>query len=332
MGYVLNGIMGAVIGDAVGVPVEFYIRDDLKKNPVTDMTGYGTHQQPMGTWSDDSSMILATMDSLLHGLNVKDIMNKFSNWCLYGDYTPYGKLFDIGITTRTAILNYGHGINPVECGCTGEKDNGNGSLMRILPAALYRYVHSTPMNDQDKWIQMIHNISALTHAHPRSKIACGIYSELVIAILNFKLSPKGSNIIDALQQAMETIFSYYSHLFKEKYNDRQELKYYKRIQNLKVLIELNEEKIKSSGYVVHTLEAALWCFLTTNTYKECILKAVNLGDDTDTTACVAGGLAGLFYGYESIPENWRKNIARKEWIIELCTNYEQFLNSQMRFV
>ena len=137
----LATIMGLVIGDALGVPVEFVSRDELKDNPITDMIGYGTHNQPAGTWSDDSSMAVATMEWLgemeVAQPDYKQLMDKFSNWILYGDYTPYQENFDCGISTCKAIMNYGRGTEPLLCGEKGEFNNGNGSLMRILPAALY---------------------------------------------------------------------------------------------------------------------------------------------------------------------------------------------------
>ena len=151
----LATITGLVIGDALGVPVEFASRDELKENPVTDMIGYGTHNQPAGTWSDDSSMAVATMEWLgeieTQQPDYKRLMDKFSNWILYGDYTPYQENFDCGISTCKAIMNYGRGTEPLLCGEKGEFDNGNGSLMRILPAALYYGMDALPKD----WLAVI---------------------------------------------------------------------------------------------------------------------------------------------------------------------------------
>lgn len=137
----IGAVLGLVVGDALGVPVEFKSRAELKANPVTDMIGYGTHNQPAGTWSDDSSMAIATMEWLGEMENaIPDytlLMDKFSNWLMYGDYTPYGHTFDCGISTSRAIMNYGRGMDPLQCGGKTDYDNGNGSLMRILPVALW---------------------------------------------------------------------------------------------------------------------------------------------------------------------------------------------------
>ena len=133
----LDGIMGVAVGDALGVPVEFSSRNDLKINPVRKMEGYGTYNVPDGTWSDDSSMTLAMLDSLKNGYKPADIMEKFADWLLNGKYTPLGEVFDVGITCRKAILHYLKEQDITKCGGAGERDNGNGSLMRIMPICLY---------------------------------------------------------------------------------------------------------------------------------------------------------------------------------------------------
>lgn len=172
------GILGLVVGDALGVPVEFTSREERRQDMVTGMRAYGTHNQPAGTWSDDSSMVFATLDSInqKRTIDYQDIMEKFSEWCLYGEYTPFHEVFDIGITVSRAIIRYGQGVAPVEAGGNREFDNGNGSLMRILPVCLYLYNRQKVIcASEDESIYIIHNVSALTHAHLRSQMACGFY-------------------------------------------------------------------------------------------------------------------------------------------------------------
>ncbi len=311
--YFRDGIMGLVTGDALGVPVEFADRKKLKTDPVTDMRAYGTHYQPAGTWSDDSSMVLAEMDSLLKGLDYQDMMEKFSLWWMYGDYTPYGKAFDIGISTSRAIMNYGKGMEPLDCGGKAEMDNGNGSLMRILPVALYVYKETGNLC-RDESLTIIHQASRLTHAHPRSQIACGIYAILTEDIIRNKKEETPADLcIGSLKRSRR-------HYEETEYPAewKEELEEFGRLWDGDAFFKMPEEKIESTGYVVDTLEAAVWCFGTTESYRDCVLKAVNLGNDTDTVAAVAGGLAGCYYGYEAIPEEWRRQLARREWIEELC--------------
>lgn len=231
---------------------------------------------------------------------------------MYGGYTPFHENFDIGITTSRAIMNYGHGYAPVECGGKTEHENGNGSLMRILPACLYLYEKQKKVcTSEDEAIYQLHNLSSLTHAHLRSCIAFGIYYFLVKAILD----EKGKSLADCLQKGMDAAFAYYRR--STPLTEYGELEQYRRLSDLQVLKQLPDEEIRSSGYVVHTLEAAVWCLLTTDSYAEAVLKSINLGDDTDTVGAVTGGLVGLYYGMDGIPVEWASAIQKKDWIMSL---------------
>lgn len=306
-----DGMLGLIVGDALGVPVEFMSRTELMKNPVTGMREYGTHHQPMGTWSDDSSMALAELDSIrtVGTIDYTDMMERFSRWCIHGKYTPFGEVFDIGIATSRALMNYAKGIAPLESGGKTEWDNGNGSLMRILPVCLYLFERQKKVcTSENESIYIIHAVSALTHAHIRSQMACGIYYFLVKAILEEEGSPE-----NRLQKGMDRAYQYY----RQDLSNHRELENYKRLADLSEFKETPKEGIKSSGYVVDTLEAAVWCLLHSHSYKETVLMAVNLGEDTDTIGAVAGGLAGLYYKEEGIPQEWTQVLQRREWIEEV---------------
>lgn len=299
---IFGGIMGLVVGDALGVPVEFMSRHELKANPVTTMREYGSHNQPRGTWSDDTSMALCLVDSLNSGLSYDDIAAKFLDWADTGYMTPYGEMFDIGRTTLAAIRKFAGGTSPLECGGSSEYDNGNGSLMRILPLAFYTHGMKKQMR-----FETVHNVSRLTHSHERTLIACGIYVQLACELL------KGYSKEKAYHRMIDEC--------KVVYKDEYELVHFQRVMGGEIQ-KLKEAEISSSGYVVDTLEAALWCLLTTDNFPDCILKAVNLGNDTDTVAAVAGGLAGILYGYHSIPEEWVAVIPKKQQIFELCEKFQ----------
>ena len=306
-----DGMLGLIVGDALGVPVEFMSRTELMKNPVTGMREYGTHHQPMGTWSDDSSMALAELDSIrtVGTIDYTDMMERFSRWCMYGEYTPFGEVFDIGIATSRALMNYAKGIAPLESGGKTEWDNGNGSLMRILPVCLYLFERQKKVcTSENESIYIIHAVSALTHAHVRSQMACGIYYFLVKAILE-----EEGSLENRLQKGMDRAYQYY----RQDLSNHRELENYKRLADLSEFKENPKEGIKSSGYVVDTLEAAVWCLLHSHSYKETVLMAVNLGEDTDTVGAVAGGLAGLYYKEEGIPQEWTQVLQRREWIEEV---------------
>lgn len=311
---IIDGIMGLCVADALGVPVEFTDREELVNNPVVTMRGYGTHNQPVGTWSDDTSMTLCLVDSLINGVDYDQIMSNFRNWFRFGAYTPYQETFDIGLATQKALIMYERGEQPLKCGGKNEMDNGNGSLMRILPIVYYLRTKYKSFHKNEEAMEIIHNVSSLTHAHKRSLIACGIYCMIASNLLD------GMSIQKAVEQGVLTAFQYYQN---EEYY--KELMHYKRLLG-EDFINISIDNIKSTGYVVDTIEASLWCLLNTESYKSCVLKSVNLGDDTDTVAAIAGGLAGIYYGYDKIPTEWLNVIAKRDYIEKLCMQFSQTLN------
>lgn len=262
-----DAIYGLAVGDALGVPFEFKERNSFE---CTDMVGYGTHNQPEGTWSDDTSMTLATCMSIKNFgvINVDNIRKEFENWLFNNKYTPFNEVFDCGNTCYCAIQD--------KCGQTDEWSNGNGSLMRIIPLAFVKDISD----------EVIREVSAITHAHEISKDICVKYVRIAMDLLN------GIELRESIKNRISKEF-------------------------LISLLNSDGSDIVSGGYVVDSFKASLWCLLNTNSYKNCVLKAVNLGSDTDTTAAIAGGLSGIIYGYDSIPKDWINKLQRKD-IIEEC--------------
>ena len=252
-------VYGQAVADALGVPYEFRARDTFR---CEGMVGYGSHHQPAGTWSDDTSMALALCDSYreLGRIDVGDIRERFVAWYWTGAYTVDG-LFDIGGATARA-LERGRG-------CDGPRDNGNGSLMRTVPLAF------TGAADDE-----VRAVSAITHAHHTSTEACVRMVRVARAL--------------AAGEPLE-----------------------RAVPDFDALLATPRERVGSGGYVLDTYRAALWCLVTTSSYEECALAAVNLGEDTDTTAAVAGALAGIVYGMEGIPEGWLSALRGRD-VIEAC--------------
>jgi len=302
---ILGGLWGAIVGDALGVPVEFTSREERRHDPVTDMRGYGTHHQPPGTWSDDSSLLLCTVESLCEKEYRPERLGQlFLAWQDQGYWTPHGTVFDIGIATSTALTRLRNGTAPEDAGGAGERDNGNGSLMRILPVAL-RYADA-PVEEM---LFMAHRVSAITHRHHRSQMACGLYCCMAKGLLDGLTPP------DAYRFMIDQEHRYYN---VAPFN--REMPHFARILTGKIA-DLVERELDASGYVLHTLEASLWCLLTTTSYTDAVLTAVNLGGDTDTTGCVAGGLAGLRYGMASISSTWRGVVIRESEITTLLKRF-----------
>ncbi len=309
--YVKGSIIGAIVGDAMGVPYEFSTQKEMKQKPCTTMTGNGTYNQPTGTWSDDSSMIIATMDSLKNGLDYEDMIDKFCDWIFNAKYTPHDDVFDYGKTTYKALenRNLDH-KEPLSCGMTGERDNGNGSLMRILPASIYCYYNEIPTSEQ---IKIINNISSLTHAHRISEDSCNIYNFIIQEILKSKEENKEEPLNELITMGLDKSRQYYDSKKHEEFH---------RIYSTLLLDE--DRDIGSTGYVVDSLETAIHISYFTDSYKNSILDTVNLGGDTDTNAVITGGITGLYYGYDKIPDEWLNKLVKKDTVVKY---FNEFYNS-----
>ena len=285
-------ILGVAVGDALGVPVEFRKRGTFN---VTGMQGYGTHNQPAGTWSDDTSLTLALADNLLAGGDRPDLEGiawGFTSWYDNAAYTPHGKVFDVGSATAEAIRRLKKGVAPEKAGGTDERDNGNGSLMRIAPLTFYMF----GVRKAEERFRIVRDVSSITHAHEWSVAACYIYVEMLNKL---RVGRRKKAAYAELRGDFARGVPFISSATLGKF--------VRILEN--DISTLPEEEIRSGGFVIDTLEAAFWCFMTTDNYRDAVLKAVNLGDDTDTTGAVTGALAGLAYGLDSIPQEWRDQLA-----------------------
>ena len=330
MDCVKSGIMGQIVGDALGLPVQFRPREDRDLDPVTDMRGYGAFDMPPGSWSDDSSLILATMDGLAASLKKEErlenlslneiidyeiIMKNFSKWLNEGEFTPYGFAYDVGGATMDGIGRYDMGTEPTLSGGIGERDNGNGSLMRILPISLFiHYLSQKYSFDEEDKMEAVHNLSSLTHRHRRSQMTCGIYVNIALEFLE----NNGSDL--SLEELIANGINKSKEYYFNNPSFEKELHHFDRVFSLNIQ-NLPRDEIKSGGYTISSLEASIWCLLNNENYKDTLLQAVNLGHDTDTTACIVGGLAGIYYGYEEIPNEWIDELARLDYIEDLIENF-----------
>jgi len=290
----ISGLVGLAVGDALGVPVEFSKQADLDKKPVKDMIGFGTHNQPPGTWSDDSSLAFCLADSLTKGYDLEDIAMQFIAWRTENHWTARGKVFDIGITTMRSInelkkilaTDKDKLLSLREHG--KESDNGNGSLMRIYPLLL-EFIKT----DGKKRFEKVWEVSALTHKHIRAAISCYIY----LSYLEL-LGQEESKV-----QAYLKLRPQVTDFFNGSRIPSEEASQFNRLI-VNDIRDLDRREVMSGGYVIETIEASFGSFLTTSTFEEAVLKAVNLGHDTDTTGAVTGGLAGFYYGMDAIPVSY----------------------------
>ncbi|GAA3931196.1 ADP-ribosylglycohydrolase family protein [Litoribacillus peritrichatus] len=280
-------LLGLAIGDAVGTTLEFKPRGSFE--PMVDMVGGGPFNLKPGQWTDDTSMALCLAQSLLYcqGFNPQDQMNRYCDWWKSGYMSSNGRCFDIGMTVLSALDQYLKTQDPYS-GSVDPMSAGNGSLMRLAPIPLFYF---------DRFPEMIKyaaESSRTTHGAAECIDACKYYSSLIYAALQGE--DKSSILTDGrYQPETEGV----SRIASGEYR-------FKKV-----------DQIIGSGYVINSMEAALWCFAHTDTYKDAVLAAANLGGDADTTAAITGQLAGAHYGLSLIPESWVNSVAEKELLFDL---------------
>ena len=275
-----GALVGLAVGDAVGTTLEFKPRDSGEV--LVDMVGGGPFSLEPGVWTDDTSMALALAESLAvcGGFDATDLMTRFVNWWRNGNYSPTGRCFDIGITTRNALATFERNGDPF-AGSRSPDAAGNGSLMRLSPIAIWGVAVG-----EIKMREVARGQSATTHAARACLEACEAYSVIVRKAItdgNFELGLESCDRLDLT----EPIASIVGGSWRDKSRD----------------------EIGSSGYVAHSLEAALWCVGQGGNFRDMILRAANLGDDADTTAAITGQLAGALFGSTGIPQVWRAKLA-----------------------
>jgi ADP-ribosyl-[dinitrogen reductase] hydrolase len=281
-------LLGLACGDAVGTTVEFMPRGSFP--PVADMTGGGPFHLQAGQWTDDTSMALCLANSLLHckSFDPMDQMNRYCNWFNYGYMSCTGECFDIGNVVRAALLKYQETKNPFS-GSVDPRTAGNGSIMRLAPVPMF-YALSL-----EQTIHYSGESSRTTHATNEAiESACLFGAQIRAALLG--ASKQDILFNSGYVPSANKVRAIADGAYKDKHGFQ----------------------IKGSGYVIESLEAALWCFFNSDSYQEAVLKAANLGDDADTTAAIVGQLAGAFYGVTAIPENWLRRLAWREEIIALA--------------
>ena len=288
-----GALLGLAVGDAIGTTVEFKQRGTFR--PLTDMVGGGPFKLLPGQWTDDTSMALCLAASLVeNGFDTLDQMQRYTLWHDEGYMSSNGHCFDIGNATSTALERFRRSGNPV-AGSTRSDSAGNGSIMRLAPVPIYY------LDTPERAIELSEAQSKTTHRAPECLMSCRLLAEALIRALQGL--PK-----DQLMAPSQQILPM-SDALKSIAEGQYKTK--------------SETQIRGTGYVVESLEAAFWCFWQTDSFKDCVLLAANLGDDADTTAAVAGQLAGAFYGETGIPQPWLKKLTMVKEIGQLA---EQLAN------
>lgn len=280
-------LVGLATGDAVGTTLEFQPRGSFE--PINDMVGGGPFNLKPGQWTDDTSMALCLAQSLIQQkcFSPSDQMQRYCNWYQHGYMSVTGDCFDIGMTVRGALKCFLADGNPY-AGSTDPRSAGNGSIMRLAPVVLAYHEH-------ENLFQYARDSSRTTHGTEEAVEACAVFA----AILRNALQGKDKFAV---------------------ITEHQEISCAAKIEALQTgeFLIKRRSQIRGTGYVVDSLEAALWCFYHTDSFREAILKAANLGDDADTTAAICGQVAGAYYGYDGIPPEWLEKLYWRQEIIEMA--------------
>lgn len=284
----LGAVLGLAVGDAIGTTVEFRLRDSFVH--LTDMVGGGPFQLKPGEWTDDTAMALALGESLLAcgELDQFDLLDRFVEWWRDGRYSCTGRCFDIGLTVRSALARWQDTGDP-NAGSDDPRSAGNGSLMRLSPVAV-RY-----FRDPDALVDAAARQSRTTHRAPEAVDACVLFAQILADAIN------GLPAADVLRRRREAYAGAIGDIAAGLWLAR------------------SRDDIRSSGYVAHSLEAALWCVSRTETFRDAVLTAANLGEDADTTAAITGQLAGALYGMSGIPQPFLSRLAWRDRIEQMTS-------------
>ncbi len=310
MSIIRDSVIGFALGNAMGLPVEGEIRDNLIDSPVTSMIGSRAYDVKEGTWGFDTSQVLITMDSITHMREVScnDIAESFIECIRNGEYTALDTLFDIDKTTEKAIQKYELERDVTKCGEGGIKDNDNGALPRMIPLALY--CHYNHMRDREIY-NIVKSVTSITHCSDVSVLGSYILVKYILFILNGKDKYASYNMIKFLD---------YSEFF-----DTDTVEFYNRLLKTNIY-KLNVEDLKSEKYIVYTLETVLWIILNCNSAAEAIVGGVNLGGDTSAVGALCGSISGMINGLSDIPVKWLTSLERIEYIEKIINKFEDTLN------
>ena len=279
--------LGLAIGDAVGMPAEFMQPGSFE--PVTNMRAGGVFNLPAGYWTDDTSMALCLADSLLEcgGYDSYDVMNKYRSWWQDGYRSSQDHCFDIGNQVQQALRDFITTPEVIPTTTVRSESAGNGTVMRLAPAIIAAYSHRSP----EEIIQLARISARETHYSLEAEIGTEVFAALLINALKTDLK---RSVLDVSKHSTGGLFA---ELF-ERITDTNNL--------------------NNSGYIIHSLQVAVWAFLKYDSFEEGMLAAINLGGDSDTNGAIYGQLAGAFYGYDAIPQHWRDELFQKDELITIA--------------
>ncbi len=304
---VADGFIGLCVGEALGLPVDCRSRKYLELNPVTDFEGFGTYNLPPGTWSDGSSLTFCTAEAFIPGYNLERLVEKFILWRDTAYWTPNGEIVGKWNNNTDFVQSLKKRVSGSFLKAPTTDPPNNFSLLWILPLAYITYGLSL-----QKRTKIIREVINFIDGNPASIVGAVFHNELAVRLL------EGKKIKEAVVETQEAIGTMFA--------QTHEVDLFASVLSGKIISRTAEE-LRASNNLIDTLTSAVWVLLQGTNYRETLLAAVNLGEDTDSLGAVAGGLAGIAFGYDSIPEEWKAQIARKDDIEDLISRFMKKMKS-----
>lgn len=297
-----QSLTAVALGDALGFPIQHDTRSNPFDEPVNQMVDHQATGVPAGTWSDDTSMSVASLVSLTFGYNLYDLMMRYSQWYHLGDYTPFNRAYDVDETTKAAIKRFESGVEPILCGGTLDSDNNNTALKRLMPLAFFILTKNRQYTFDDATVKMIHDYTAITNRTPKTFIGSGILTNVIIRLIqNFNKY--------AMLRAVKEALDYY----RSKEEFAAQVPFFEQLEESHFLRQ-SSTKIKPSSDVIATLNTVFWCLMNSEQYNVAVSKAVNLGSDADTIGSITSMLASLLFAPVTFPENWLSKLQGRNQI------------------
>ena len=307
---IYDGIYGFAVGDALGVPIKNTNRSKLRLSPVEDMFGYGYYDAPTGTWSENTSLMLSAIDSIIEndGINYDDLIFKMYNYFEYNNHKTNYDIFKLSDANKNAIFNYKSGVTPVECGNSVSTDCS--CLSRIVPLVYYLDSSDYVIDEE---VSLVNDVCSISHMNEINKLGCMIFTDYTKQLLS------GVDKYEALNFVRNREYN--------KFYSDYCISLYDRILS-EDFSKIEMYGIKSDDGIVNTLEASLWSFLNGKNYEECLVKAINLGNNTDMIGAITGLWCGIFFGNQYMPQRWYNKLKGKEILNNMSVDFNAILNDK----
>lgn len=297
-----QSLTAVALGDALGFPIQHDTRSNPFDDPVIQMVGHLSANVPAGTWSDDTSLSIASLVSLTFGYNLYDLMTRYSQWYHFGDYTPFNHAYDVNNTTQSAISRFDNGTQPELCGGVQDADNNNTALKRLMPLAFYILTKNPNYSFNDETVKLVHDFTATTNRTPKAYIGSGILTNVIIKLIQ---NPNKY----AMLRAVKEVLDYY----RSKDQFAAQVPFFEQLEEAHFLRQ-SSTKIKPSSDVISTLNSVFWCLMNSEQYNVAVSKAVNLGNHADTIGSITSMLASLLFAPVTFPENWLAKLQGRNQI------------------